>query len=78
LIAVPDGAAAEMPWIIRCASRLVDFERDLPYDEAVKIARAMKAFERTGAMEPDAAVEFVAHEMHKSGSPRFERRAAQR
>jgi hypothetical protein len=54
----------------------VDINRDLSYDDAVEIALAAKEFERTGAMEPGAAAEFVANEMSKPEGLRFERRRA--
>jgi hypothetical protein len=69
------GRARE-PWVVQCASRLVDIDRDLSYDNAVEIALAAKEFERTGAMEPGAAAEFVANEMSKPEGLRFERRRA--
>lgn len=62
-------------WILACASRLVGLDPSLSLAEAVEIAESLRAFERTGAMEPAAAAEFVAQEMRRPGVPRFERRA---
>jgi hypothetical protein len=61
-------------WILACGSRLVGLDASLSLAEAVEIAESLKAFERTGAMEPAAAAEFVAQEMRRPGVPRFERR----
>jgi hypothetical protein len=66
--------AARAGWLERCAARILAVEPDVSRDEALEIARTMQTFERTGAMEPEAAVNFVAEEMHKSGLIRFERR----
>jgi hypothetical protein len=50
-------------WLERCASRIVEVDSDIGADEARRIARAMQAFERTRAMAPEGAVDFVATEL---------------
>jgi hypothetical protein len=64
-------------WIERCAQRIVELERDIAAEEARKIASDLKGFERTAAMAPEEAVDFVASEL---GRPdlRFERRSTPR
>lgn len=69
----PADAAA---WVLRCAQRIVEIETHIGLDEALQIARTMHDAERTGAMEPAAAADFVAEQMRLAGRPRFERRAA--
>ena len=65
-------------WLERCARRIAQVEGGIADDEARRIARAMKSFERTAAMAPEAAVEFVASEMARPDRGRFERRTAPR
>lgn len=65
-------------WLQRCARRINQVEHDITGDEARRIARELKSFERTGAMPPEAAVDFVAREMARPEHGRFERRAAPR
>ena len=72
------GAASANRWILRCAARVVEIDAELSREEALEMARCMHDFERTGAMEPEAAADFVASEMRKSGRTRFERRSAPR
>ena len=64
-------------WIERCASRIVEVDQQLDPVEARKIARDLRSFERTAAMVPEAAVDFVAAELARP-NPRFERRTAPR
>ena len=68
-------SAAE--WIRRCAERLVEVDQQLDEREARELARDIRDFERTAAMEPEAAADFVAAEIAR-GSPRFERRTKPR
>lgn len=65
-------------WIERCARRIAEVETGIAADEARRIARDLRAFERTAAMPPEAAVEFVAREMARPDRDRFERRASPR
>lgn len=64
-------------WIERCARRIVQVDRHIADDEAKGLARELRHFERTAAMPPEAAVDFVATELERT-APRFERRAAPR
>ena len=64
-------------WIERCASRIVQVDRELDTAEARKLARELRRFERTAAMVPEAAVDFVAQEL-SSPNPKFERRTTAR
>ena len=65
-----------MPWVVRCASRLIELDGELGFYEAAEIAVAMLNFERTGAMAPEAAAEFVAQQMSSPQGPRLDRRVA--
>ena len=62
-------------WIQACVARLVALEPQLSVDEATQIAGCIREFERTGAMDPVAAADFVSAEMQKAQRNRFERRA---
>jgi hypothetical protein len=64
-------------WIARCASHLTRIDPQLSSDEAAGLADEFFHFQRTAAMEPEAAADFVASEIAR-GHPRFERRAAPR
>ena len=64
-------------WIERCASRILQVDGQVDAVEARQIARELRRFERTGAMVPEAAVDFVASELARP-NPRFERRLAPR
>ena len=65
-------------WLERCARRIAEVEQDIAETEARRIARDLQRFERTAAMPPEAAVDFVAMEMSKADQARFERRRADR
>lgn len=65
-------------WLERCARRIAEVENGIAADEARRIARDLRSFERTAAMPPEAAVEFVAREMARPDRDRFERRTAPR
>ena len=65
-------------WIDRCAGRIVEIDREIATDEAKRIARDLRSFERTAAMAPEQAVDFVASELARPDRVRFERRAAPR
>lgn len=64
-------------WIARCAQRIRQIEQDIASDEARRIANDLRRFERTAAMEPEAAVDFVASTLGRPDQ-RFERRASPR
>ena len=68
-------SAAE--WIRRCSERLVQVDSQLAEGEARELARELHRFERTCAMPPESAADFVAEEIAR-GNPRFERRSAPR
>jgi hypothetical protein len=61
-------------WLERCANRITEVDRDIDEDEARRLAREMQSFERTRAMTPEAAVDFVAAELARPSGVRFERR----
>lgn len=65
-------------WLERCAHRITEVDRDIAADEARRIAREMRAFERTAVMAPEAAVDFVASELARPRPGPFERRASPR
>jgi hypothetical protein len=65
-------------WLERCARRISEIEQDIVETEARRIARDLQRFERTAAMPPEAAVDFVAIEMAKAERAPFERRRADR
>jgi hypothetical protein len=64
-------------WIERCALRIVEIDQQIARDEARGLAQEFRSFERTAAMVPEAAVDFVAAELAQP-TPRFERRAEPR
>jgi hypothetical protein len=65
-------------WLDRCASRITEIDRQIDVSEAKDIARDMQSFERTAAMPPEAAADFVAAELTRGQRPRFERRTTPR
>ena len=65
-------------WLERCARRISEVDVDIAEGEARRIARDIQRFERTGAMPPEAAVDFVARELAKPRPGPFERRRADR
>ncbi len=65
-------------WRQRCAQRIAELDNDLSRVEAERLARDVYAFERTRAMSPEAAAEFVAVEMSRPDRAPFERRATAR
>jgi hypothetical protein len=67
----------ESEWVERCASHLVKIDPQLSTDEAVGLAAEFFRFQRTAAMAPEAAADFVASELARA-QPRFERRSAAR
>jgi hypothetical protein len=65
-------------WLDRCARRISEIDEEIAEGEARRIARELHKFERTRAMEPEVAVEFVAAQLAHPGGERFERRSASR
>lgn len=65
-------------WCDRCAKRFTELDRNISSDEARQIAQDVYAFERTRAMNPEAAANFVALEMSRPDRARFERRSVDR
>ncbi len=65
-------------WRTRCAQRIAEIDQDLSRVEAERLAKDVYAFERTRAMSPEAAAEFVAVEMSRPDRAPFERRATTR
>jgi hypothetical protein len=68
---------SSLEWIRRCAVRITEIDKDVDRAEARSIALALHDFERTRALEPERAVEFVAAELVQP-HPVFERRSAPR
>jgi hypothetical protein len=64
-------------WMTRCASQLLLIDSQLSSDEAQGLAHEFFQFQRTAAMTPEAAADFVASEIARA-QPRFERRSAAR
>lgn len=65
-------------WLDRCARRISETDQEIAEGEARRIARELHKFERTRAMTPEDAVDFVAGQLADPGGARFERRAASR
>ncbi len=65
-------------WCERCAMRIAALDEQIADADARKLARDVYGFERTRAMEPEAAADFIASEMGRSDRTRFERRSAAR
>lgn len=65
-------------WCDRCAKRFTELDHDISGDEAQQIAHDVHAFERTRAMGPEGAADFVAFEMSHPGRSRIERRSVDR
>ncbi len=65
-------------WRDRCAQRIAELDQDLSRIEAERLARDVWAFERTRAMSPEEAAEFVAVEMSRPDRAPFERRSTAR
>jgi hypothetical protein len=70
-----DEAAA---WCERCAQAIAGLDNELSEAEARKLAKDLYAFERTRAMSPEEAAEFVAVEMTRPDRAPFERRSEAR
>jgi hypothetical protein len=74
----PMEALDPITWIGRCAQRIAELDRDLSRMEAERLAKDVYAFERTRAMPPEAAAEFISTEMARPDRAPFERRATPR
>jgi hypothetical protein len=65
-------------WCDRCAKRFTELDLNISKAEAQELAQDVYAFERTHVMNPEAAANFVAHEMSRPDRVRFERRSVDR
>ena len=65
-------------WRERCARRVRELDRQISESEAETIAQDVYDFERTRAMLPEEAADFVAEQMGQAEPPRFERRSKKR
>ena len=65
-------------WRSRCAQRMAELDPDLTRSELERLAQDVYAFERTRAMEPEAAAEFVSIELSRPERAPFERRSVPR
>lgn len=72
------GTLSREEWIARCIRRIGEVDGGIPENEARDIACQLQEFERTCAMEPEAAVDFVANEISSGRPGRFERRLVPR
>lgn len=75
--ATPSNKLPRADWVARCIQQIRLVEPGLTEGEAADVARQLHRFERTGAMAPEDAVEFVISEL-AGPAPRFERRSASR
>jgi hypothetical protein len=64
-------------WLTRCVQRIRAADKRLDGEDAEQLAVELLKFERTAAMEPELAVDFVLSELARP-NPRFERRYAPR
>lgn len=65
-------------WRERCARRIRDIDENITESEAETVAQDVYDFERTRAMQPEEAADFVADQMSQTEPPRFERRSKER
>jgi hypothetical protein len=65
-------------WRARCAQRIAELDQDISRMEAERLAKDVYAFERTRAMPPEAAAEFISVEMARPDRAPFERRTRPR
>lgn len=65
-------------WRSRCAQRIAELDPDISRSEAERLAKDVYAFERTRAMAPESAAEFISVEMSRPDRAPFERRSATR
>jgi hypothetical protein len=64
-------------WVARCIQQLRIADQGLSAEDAANVAQQLLAFERTGAMQPENAVDFVVSELAMP-TPCFERRSPSR
>jgi hypothetical protein len=65
-------------WVERCARRITQVDADIGDAEARRLAREFHRFERTRAMDPEAAVDFLARELSDPARGPLERRRTDR
>jgi len=65
-------------WRERCARRIRELDPNISESEAQTVAQDVYAFERTRAMQPEGAADFVDEQMNRTEPPRFERRSKDR
>jgi hypothetical protein len=65
-------------WRERCARRVRELDQNISESEAQTVAQDVYDFERTRAMLPEDAADFVAQQMSQAEPPRFERRSKER
>jgi hypothetical protein len=65
-------------WRRRCALRIREIDDRITEPEAQTVAQDVYDFERTRAMQPEEAADFVAEQMSRTEPPRFERRSKDR
>lgn len=65
-------------WRARCAQRIAELDQDISRSEAERLAKDVYAFERTRAMSPETAAEFISAEMARPDRAPFERRSQAR
>jgi hypothetical protein len=65
-------------WRERCARRIRELDLEISESEAQTVAQDVYDFERTRAMQPEEAADFLAEQMSQTEPPRFERRSKKR
>ena len=65
-------------WRERCAIRIREIDPEISESEAQTVAQDVYDFERTRAMAPEEAADFLAQQMSQTEPPRFERRSKER
>ena len=65
-------------WRERCARRIRELDAEISESEAQTVAQDVYDFERTRAMQPEEAADFLAEQMSQAEPPRFERRSKKR
>ena len=65
-------------WCERCANRFMELDPKLAVSDAQQTAQDVYAFERTRAMTPGEAADFVVAEMSRPDHAQFERRSVDR
>ena len=65
-------------WRQRCARRIREIDAEISEAEAETVAQDVYDFERTRAMQPEEAADFLAQQMSQAEPPRFERRSKER